>query len=489
MLTDARRLHPAWGREVAEGLGRYADPPEWLLALDDPERVSEALVRWVPELSGSLRGCEVRRVRLRDRTWTGHYRLTLTSSDGQRVVDLLGRMVQDDDLAPGPRTEPFGAEDWSCYLPEVRLELRTQPPEAALSSLDALTDATSARPLLERAMRAASPDYADVRIESVSPRVMRYKPGRRCTVLYRVTYPPDAADRGWPDPVVAKTYHGDKGRNAHESMTALWASPLRSSNHVTVAEPLGFLAPENVLLQGPVPEERTLKQELRAALKAGTPAALSDLGAVLGRTGRGLADLHGCGVTTGVTWTFEDELADVRDRTHRLASFVSGLDTAAAPIYEALERIAAAHPADPPVPTHRSFRPAQVLIHGDDIGFIDFDSFCQAEPALDIALFCSVVRDLSLRALQSRDGRPDPGESAPPDHLRLLDDLCGAFTAGYEGAAATPVARARVDLWQALLAFDRVVLCWTKNRFERLPQSMSLLAHLYAKEDVTRLLS
>ena len=32
---------------------------------------------------------------------------------------------------------------------------------------------------------------------------------------------------------------------------------------------------------------------------------------------------------------------------------------------------------------------AQVFLYHDTIGFVDFDNFCQAEPALDLALFLS----------------------------------------------------------------------------------------------------
>jgi hypothetical protein len=106
-----------------------------------------------------------------------------------------------------------------------------------------------------------------------------------------------------------------------------------------------------------------------------------------------------------------------------------------------------------------------------------------------VALFSSVLRDLSLRALQKRDGRPAGGGGASAEHVALLDDLSGTFVARYESSAQRPVSRARIDLWHALLTFDRVVLCWTKNRFERLPHCMALLTHLYGSDDLTQLVA
>ena len=62
-------------------------------------------------------------------------------------------------------------------------------------------------------IRAAAPNYQDLRIEACAPKIMRYTPGSRCTILYRLQYPADlAAGRDWPAIVVAKTYKGGKGK-------------------------------------------------------------------------------------------------------------------------------------------------------------------------------------------------------------------------------------------------------------------------------------
>jgi aminoglycoside phosphotransferase (APT) family kinase protein len=246
---------------------------------------------------------------------------------------------------------------------------------------------------------------------------------------------------------------------------------------------------ENLVLQGPIKEDVTLKKQLRLSLRAGTPEEMARLRALLGKTARGLAELHGSGVTSGKVVTFEDELTEVRGRIERLERFVPEIVGAADPLFDRLEDIARAHPADPAVPSHRSFRPAQVLIAGDDIGFIDFDSFCQAEPALDLSLFLSVLRDLSLRALQGRDGRPGPGEPARAGHLSLVDDLSAAFLDAYEAATPVSVTRVRVDLWHGLEVGGRIANFWIKDRPERLSHCMQLLTHLYAREGLTELVA
>src|SRR5690606_6664879 len=144
--------------------------------------------------------------------------------------------------------------------------------------LPRLTDPAAARDLLEESIRAASPAYRDIQLQACRPKVMRYKPGSRCTILYYLEYAADqAVGHEWPDIIVAKTYQGDKGQIAYDGMRALWESDLAKSSSVTIAEPLAFVPEMNVLVQGPIREEQTLKELIRSALRAGTSTALDEL--------------------------------------------------------------------------------------------------------------------------------------------------------------------------------------------------------------------
>jgi len=456
-----------------EGLWRLTDMPDWLHAIARPEHLRTTMERSIAEFASGAMALEhvrPRRSRLKDGVFEGMYELTLKGPGGaRRVVCLRGvadprRSARVEGTSPGV---PFGEDGWRRVVPELRLVLETAPADTALPALAILTDPSRARALLEGGIRAGSPAYADIRIEGCAPRVTRYNPGSRCTVVYRLEYGPGAAGRGWPEAVVAKTYWGDKGRVAYEGMRALWGSELRRSTAVTIAEPLAFLPELRVLIQGAVPQESTLRDLLKSVLREGTAEAMEELRDQLAKTARGLAALHAC-TAHGMLFSLEQQMAEVRERIARLTNWIPGFDGALEPALARLDALAASHPPQPPVPSHRSFRPAQVLLHDGHIAFIDFDGFCEAEPAMDLALFRASIKQNVMR-LGLRAERPEPSL----DILSELDGLCDLFLAEYQRMA--PVSRERVALWETIYLLESVLDSWIKLEPDRLEGSMALL--------------
>ena len=326
---------PLTGPTDGPGAGwrRLGSLPDWLTAMTQPDRVQAGLVRAVPEFAaGALRlqRCTVHRVRLKQGDWTALYQLTVEEPQGgpEREVALRGTLFPPAvrRRSAGDAQAGFGEAGWAAYLPELRLALALQPPDAALPALPILTDPDQARALLEHSIREGAPAYRDLRLTAVVPRVMRYNPGSRCTILYHLEYPPDRAGHDhWPDIVVAKTYHRDKGQQAYAAMRTLWDSPLAAGDVVTLAEPLAFLPEWNVLVQGPVREEQTLQDLIRTALHTATPEGMAALDDALRQAATGLAALHDAPVHPQATRVWEDELAEVRQVDDRLAEAVPAL--------------------------------------------------------------------------------------------------------------------------------------------------------------------
>ena len=464
---------------IDAGLRSLATLPQWLLAAAQPDRLRTSLARAVRDFAGGdrlLHDCRVKHFRLQSATWTFLCRVTVGAPDGERRDVWLEGSLHPPGTPRASQETPivaFGSEGWCCLLPELGLELRTAPPDTALALVPDLTDAERARVLLEGVIRAGSPAHADLRIAACRPRVMRHDRGSRCTVRYELDHPLSAVGGPWPEVVVAKTYADDRGRNAYLGMRALWSSELSRSSAVAIAEPLAYVPELRLLVQGPVPGDRTLEELICSALPRGASPAVEELDGDLRRTAEGLAALHGVGVVCGETVTLEREVAEIRALVERLAGPVPELAGAAAPLLARVIELAAEHPAGRVRPSHGSFRPSQVLLHHGGIGFIDFDDFCQAEPAHDIARFRAAIRDCGMRTLLAAGDGVTTGPERIGVALTAVEAVCDVFLRHCE--AIEPVSRERVMLWEALDLLTYVLHAWTRTSAARLQVRMLTL--------------
>lgn len=466
---------------VDAGLARLAEPAAWLLSIEDKVRLRADLEHSIPELAdGSLRlaKAKFKRAHIQDGTYVSLCRLTLEDPDGGSAhdVDLHGVLVLPWADPPADATTSVGLETldgWRGYLPDLRWEISLEPHDAALPAMPSLTDPEPARTLLEDALRASGGDLADVRIARCTPTVMRYREGRRCTIRYEVEYA-DGAPEHWPTGMIAKVYDGpDEARHTYDVMTALWSSPLSDSTTVRIARPLAHVPEQHVLVQGLVPGERPLKDLIKKkAFEDGLDAGVGMLTPFVRRAGRALGELHTSGAVTGEVVTWEQQLDAVRAAAADLGSAVPTLVGASDPLVADLEALRATMTPGPLVPTHRSFRPAQLLVDGDGLSLIDFDGACMAEPGLDLALFRATLCDLSLRALE--DDGPLPAAEQEACQVRL-DELCGTFLDGYREVAE--YSEERLALWDVLTSAKDVLDVWRKIKFEHLERRMRFLRH------------
>ena len=463
---------------IIDSLAAFRALPDWLAAGKDAARVGAGLTSHVPELrDGRLRllACRCDRLRAKGDEWIARYVLTVTrpGSEPTEVV-LVGNLwppgTRPAERPDGPVEPTFGEVGWRCSLLEPRLDLRIEPSDEALPALPRLVDAVQVARLVEPILREAG--YRDATIRSCDPVVARYKPGSRCTVVVTLdcTAPPHGPVP--PDRVVLKTYHGDKGATAWAAMNALWRQRLSWRDSVRMAEPLSYLADERILVQGPVPGERTLKDLAWLAIAEGSPELLDLLRTELVATARALAAVHASGTSYGRTATLEEELDEVHENLDRLACSMPWLAPAALPLLSRLAELAGSTVPNPAVPSHQTFRPAQVLLGEGGVGFIDFDGAGMAEPALDVSRFRGALRSIATAASRLHE----PERSAErADALRLGDDLCEAFLSAYQEDAV--VSRDRVLLWETCDLLTVVLSAWAKARADRVGDRLVQLEH------------
>ena len=146
------------------------------------------------------------------RSWSLRFTAEVATSQGSREVVLMAER-------PLPGSAP-SSERGLVLLPELALSVRAVDGDPGLPALPILTDPVAARPLLESALRDSG--RPGLHLEDARPQLVRYKPGRRATLVYDLGYAADA-DPAWPRRIVAKTYHDDGGATTYSWMTDLWA--------------------------------------------------------------------------------------------------------------------------------------------------------------------------------------------------------------------------------------------------------------------------
>lgn len=452
----------------------FAQLPPWLVDVATPGRLAASLQRAVPELAdGRIRLLEaaVEGLRAEGVEWRVRCRVRALATDGPRTAVLIGRVVppgEEPGSARGDTAAAFAEPGWTCRLPDLRLLLEAAEADAALPALPALLDPVHAAALLQRSLRDAG---HDVEVAGCAPEVVRSKHGSRVTILYRMRY----LGRQGPDPVVVKTHEGDEGRVAWEALRALWAQPIATGGAVTLAEPLAYLPEQRVLVQGAVPEERVLKDVVHDALADGSPELLDEVRAHLDRTAAGLAALHRSGARYGRVMVWEEALIGVRDVVSRMAMTVPQVAMAAEPLLRRLEALADTAGPDPQVGVHNDFRPAQVLLRGGRVGFVDFDGACTAEPALDVGGFRAKLRYVGVGT--PRGSGPLAGH-ALDQRLRLIDGLCDDFLTAYRRHA--DVTSERVVLWEVTDLVAALLRAWTRVRVHRVGPRLAALRHVLA---------
>ena len=469
--------------DLLAGMAQLMSLPDWLLAPLQVEDFIDMLRLHVSEFASGewlILSCGIKRFLLKDDSgyWEGTYNLAVQSSSTslEQTFLLHGKLT-----APGfgkpelveSEPVPIGSPEWHCYLPEFNLMLETEPPEKELPGLAQLTDADQSRLIIERVLREVGRLAADQTITACTPRVLSYKPGSRCTIHYELEYgiSPDPSARN-PQWVIGKVYRkGSKAQNAYEGMMTLWHSPLADGSAVTIAEPIACLPELKLMLQATIPGELSLEDLLKSVIDRSNQVEEEKLYRYIRKTAAGLAAFHRSGASYGGPVELGERFAHIHALIRRLTVLLPELENAVLPLLKRLENLAAFYPQEPAVPTHGTFNPEQVLIDGERIGFIDFDDYCMAEPALDVGLFRAAIKDTGMNAPFSS---PTPSRAERLARLIRLDEIGDVFLSEYETHAA--ISRQRVALWEAADYLKNLLHYWIKVKPDEPDNALLILS-------------
>jgi hypothetical protein len=267
--------------------------------------------------------------------------------------------------------------------------------DPAMSSLAAALDPAEVRRRFRGRLRRVTGENGLPRLRTI--RVTRYKPGRRCVIEYDLEVErPDAA----PEMVtlIGKVRRLRSGKSGYRLLSALWEAGFGadSADGITVAEPIGVVPEFRMWLQRKV--QGQVATDLLAA-----PGG-EDL---VRRIAEAAHKVHRAGVLAKRRHTMNDELRILHERLPSVARSEPRWAGRIQRLLDACDRLGAGTLEAEPCGIHRDFYADQVIVAGRRLCLIDFDLYCEGDPALDIGNFLGHIREQSLRSLGDPEALAD----------------------------------------------------------------------------------
>jgi Phosphotransferase enzyme family len=285
----------------------------------------------------------------------------------------------------------------------------------------------------------------------------------RCTLRYTLTN--DASERRV---VYGKVAADGSGARTTPVITAL--REQLANRQVNIPQVLAFQPDLQLLLLEAIPGKPQVARLLKARL-AGQPAAgglaLED---AIGDCGRIAAAMHSTSIAPDRRRTLEHELDWLRRSIQALARISPELG---ARLQSWAEQATTYADRAAPLPlcfSHGDFTYTQLIFDDQQRGLVDFDTVCQAEPALDLGQFLAYQRLAILK-----DQRPDA-----PLPAAATEQLCAVFLDSYRTARGAAIGdeqqlRDRVALYEVLMLLRLAIHSWQKLKVSRLQHALTLL--------------
>jgi hypothetical protein len=282
--------------------------------------------------------------------------------------------------------------------------------DPAMSSLAAAVDPAKVRMRFRGRLRRLTGENGLPHLRTI--RVIRYKPGRRCVIEYDLELErPDAA----PEMVtlIGKVRRLRSGKSGYRLLSALWDAGLGadSADGITVAEPIGVVPEFRMWLQRKV--QGQVATDLLAA-----PGG-EDL---VRRIAEAAHKLHRAGVLAKRRHTMNDELRILHERLPSVARSEPQWAGRIERLLDACDRLGAGTLQPEPCGIHRDFYADQVIVAGPRLCLIDFDLYCEGDPALDIGNFLGHIREQSLRSLGDPEALADLEEAMEERFVELAGE-------------------------------------------------------------------
>lgn len=354
-------------------------------------------------------------------------------------------------------------------LPGLNAALAVFPLDGELPTLLDATDPARVADILRRAL----PDAAAGRFDVTGCRVDQGHYGRqhRCVLRYEVEGVVASSGAEERRVVYGKVTAAHRGALAGAALAALRESEELQARGLRVPGLLGFDPELQLLLVEALPGAPQLSR-LVAAYVAGEVAEPPELtlDAAIEKSAHSAAALHTSGIGLGRPRRVADELAGLMKELEGLRRLSPDLaELLGSWLRRTQECLDGSDPL-PPAFCHGDFSHTQLVFDFASCGLVDFDTVCQAEPALDLGHFLAYLR-LAVSKARGPAMHSD-GDAA--------DELCARFLNAYVAAASDGLRdgarlRARVPAYEVISLLRLAVHSWRKFKPGRLAYVLTLL--------------
>jgi hypothetical protein len=345
------------------------------------------------------------------------------------------------------------------------------PIDGELPVLVDVTDPEKMRALLGGMLRDSLD--SNLTVQDCRVELGHYGRQHRCVLRYHltVTTPDDATPQHML--VYGKIAADDRGALAGPVIDALHEHVLdgKKGYQFNIPRSFGFRPDLQLALFEAIPGVPQVAQLLKARLKgqAATQPGQLSLEASIDACARIAAALHTSGITLGPRRTLADELAGLRQDFAGVQRIAPELGAQFQSWLEQVESYAATSPTLDLCFSHGDFSYTQLIFEGQQTGLVDFDTVCQAEPALDLGQFLAYVR------MAVQKGR----KSATPAPAGLTEQLCEQFLQAYMAAGDhledEALLRRRVPVYELVSLLRLALHSWQKLKGSRLEFVLTIL--------------
>jgi hypothetical protein len=352
-------------------------------------------------------------------------------------------------------------------IPSLGMQAYLFPYDPALPSLIKALDPAAISAALAQALPEIQTGAARILRSRVT--VLRFRPGRRCTVRLDVWLRNQESGVVSKRVYFGKIYHDlEKARNVFQEMQSLSSSIPMRDGRIALATASLFLPDLAMVLQDPIEGV-----PLDAYLNCGAAGYNPQDSAGIVQAAAALAALHTSGLAAGRMRPIKTELSRFKKRANKiglvnptLAQEIIALVDTLAGWLDSLDQWGATVTL-----VHGDCKPSQFLISHQQVALIDFDHCGMADPAGDVGTFLATLQQLKVKtAIKHHGSTPRCTDWMPELKQQFLDAYCAA--SGY-----APSFQLRAGWYEAVGLLRKAIRSFERSPFS--PVSSALVAEAF----------